>query len=154
MPDAGEVRLRRKREEPRPRRAAPPSMPSSCVAIDAKLGNRERRVVHRRAFARANSRIPFTELWLSAVSSSCVPWLNGYDFAHVLQRAGRIGGEDGRVSSGGALNHSSTARRVCSTSVVIRCDEGLAECGLPKTCSFSSFACSSTWDSACRPAPV
>jgi hypothetical protein len=53
-----------------------------------------------------------------------------------------------------ALKKSSTSRRVCSTRAVIAEEQGLAECGLPKTFSFSSFVCSRTCDAAWSEPPV
>jgi hypothetical protein len=53
-----------------------------------------------------------------------------------------------RYSSGEALKYSSTYSRALSTSFVAACDEGLLECGFPKTPAARILRCASIWDSA------
>ena len=101
--------------------------------IDAQIGHGERHVVDGGAF-------PARELAdavhrVVIVEGQEQPPAGGerVGFPDQLQRAGRVLREDRRVLGGEALNHSSTARRACSTRRVVVVEVGLPECGLPNT---------------------
>ena len=150
MPDARVVRLGRDRRTG----AARPGEPRSSAANDgrrrraegrARTAGRSRR---SRPGARANSRIPLTELWLSAVRTSRLRSLNGYDSPTSLSAALAFAVKTTVYSSGEAFTNDSTAARARSASSVAAREVGLSECGLPKTPSRSSARWARTCDSA------
>jgi len=98
--------------------------------------------------ARANSRTPFTELWLSKVRRNRSPERNGYASPTSRSAPVAFGVKMATYSSGSARKKRSTASRERSTSSVIADDVGLTEWGLPKTLDRSSSRCSASCDSA------
>ena len=104
--------------------------------------------------ARANSRIPLTELWLSKVSRNRSPAWNGY--ASPTRRSAPVafGVKIATYSSGEALKNSSTCARARSASSVLAAEVGLIECGLPRTVLSSSRTCSCSCEAANSPPPV
>ena len=81
--------------------------------------------------ARANSRMPFTELWLSKVRRNVPPASNGYDSPTSFSAWLALFTKTHTYSSGAALKYRSTAARHRSTSSDDRTDVGFEECGLP-----------------------
>ena len=82
--------------------------------------------------ARANSRIPFTELWSSAVSRNPRFGPNGYDSPTSLRAAVALAVKITMYSSGDAERKSRTARRAEPAIAVAAREAGLFECGLPR----------------------
>ncbi len=72
------------------------------------------RTRHRPPAHRANSRMPLTELWLSAVSRNWLPAVNGYDSPTSLSAPLALAVKTTVYSSGEALKNAKTARRACS----------------------------------------
>ena len=85
----------------------------------------------RAPFARANSRMPLTELWLSHVARNRSSGPNGYASPTSRSAPVAFGVKMQAYSPGGALKWRSTAARARSTSAVDADDVGLTECGLP-----------------------
>ena len=83
--------------------------------------------------ARANSRIPFTELWLSNVSRKRLPGPKGYDSPTSFSAWLALVVKMTAHSSGDALKNASTRCRTRAIDAVEKEDVGLVECGLPKT---------------------
>ena len=75
--------------------------------------------------------MPFTELWLSAVSANAAPGPNGYDSPSSFSAPVAFCVKIARYSSGDALKYRSTSPRVFSTSSPIASDVRFFECGLP-----------------------
>ena len=90
---------------------------------------------------RANSRIPFTELWLSKVRRNRPPGPNGYDSPTSFRAWLALPVKMTQYSSGDALKNDWTCRRASLTSAVERRAVGLSECGFPSTspCSRSMW---------------
>src|SRR5438105_15328993 len=80
---------------------------------------------------RANSRLPFTELWLSNVSRNRSPGPNGYDSPTSFSARLALPAKTTSHSSGEALKNLRMARRARDTYSVAIEDEGFVECGLP-----------------------
>ena len=79
----------------------------------------------------AYSLIPWTELWLSAVSTNRVRRPHGYASATRRQAPVALGVKMTAYSAAVVLKKRSTASRACSTRRVDALDVGLSECGLP-----------------------
>src|SRR5262252_3786586 len=91
--------------------------------------------------ARANARMPFTELWLSNVSRNRSPGPNGYDSPISLSARLALPANTTSHSSGDALKKRRIARRARATHSVATDDEGLVECGLPHRCVLRNSKC-------------
>ena len=115
MADAGVVGLRRVGEQARASGAAR-SRASSDRRVVRRAGRASRagRTRPPRPRARANSRMPLTELWLSAVRSRRLPGSNGYDSPTSLSAAVALAVKMTSYSSGEALKNARIAgpRRV------------------------------------------
>ena len=99
--------------------------------VDAQVGRLERHVGRAAPFARANSRMPLTELWLSNVARNRLSRRERVRLADEPQRARGVRREDAGVLALGRVKWRSTAARACSTSTVAADEVGLTECGLP-----------------------
>lgn len=81
--------------------------------------------------ARANTRSPFTELWLSPVRTSRAPGPNGYASPTRRHAPLAFGVNTTAYSSGEALKNARIRSRARSTRTVDALDVGFSECGLP-----------------------
>ena len=104
------------------------------AGVDAQLGRRRRQVWSTpRPRARANSRMPLTELWLSNVSRKRSPARNGYASATSRSAPVALAVKITSYSSGEAPEDPSTAARARSIASAVAAEVGLIECGLPNT---------------------
>ena len=150
MLNAAEVALRRVAEQVRAPAPARRPRPGRLSAGRGEPGVPDPGVPRDRA----NSRSPFTELWLSAVSTSREVGPNGYASPTRRHAPVAFGVKMTAYSSRAALKYRRTASLACSISSVEASDVGLSECGLPKHPPRSRSVCARSWASAASPEPV
>ena len=98
--------------------------------------------------------MPFTELWLSAVSTTRESGRNWYASPTRRHAPVAFWVKMTAYSSAAALKYLCTAFLACSISRVDALEVGLSECGLPKQPARSRSACARSWASAASPAPM
>ena len=149
MADARVVGLGGEGEQVRPARGGASSRAARTSAPSGRRsGVRSGRYVTLASRDRANSRMPLTELWLSAVRRNRLPALNGNASPTSLSAPLALAVNTTVYSSGEALTNDSTARARRSANRVEAREAGLFECGLPRTPRASSSWCSRSCDSA------
>ncbi|MFF3130903.1 hypothetical protein [Streptomyces mirabilis] len=130
------------------------SAPHSCSSSIRRPGPLTGTYAVAAPLARAYSRRPLTELWLSSDITSLLSRANGYASPTRRSAPVALGVKITAYSAGSAPKCRSTARRASASSSPDAREAGLSECGLPNNPPVIRSALPVTSERGGSPAPV